>query len=622
MLEFDRLLEKHSLETGLPVVVDFYSDSCGPCRMMAPIFKKVAEEFQNKAVFVKVDTNAQYELSSRYQIRSLPTFSFFVGGKKVNQAVGGIGEQGLRQSTNEVVRTADLENVVLSLASLKEFYQQVDPTKSDADIQAVHEKCSAMNKGVGECVGAAAVQLRRRLKQKYKQQPSVVPRFTAEDRQSKAKEETTTKPKESKPTKGGAIDWQSASDEDLLAELERRADARRESEVEAEGEDEDEADPDFHRWQPSEWPERMIIIGGGPAGLAAAVYGARAGLAPLVIAPSMGGQLQGKGVDVENYPGLANVTGPAVIAAMRRQAAHFGAVFEDDTVVGIDASSRPLQVLTNNTGPIATHTVIVATGAEANWLGVEGEWELRGGGVSSCAVCDGFLYAGKDVIVVGGGDAAMEDALVLARTSKSVTLVHRRGAFRASKVLADRVVQHPSIKVLWNKVIKEIVGEAVETEGDEQDLDNLQKVVTGAVLQDTQTGETMRVAIDAVFVAIGHTPATAFLKNVVEFDEQHPGYLRTVPGSTSTSVVGIFAAGDVADAVYRQAITSAGSGAAAALDAERYLSEHGLGNEAAEFEAELLAELAADGDVKAAYNAYEEAGGRMEGMKESVASEL
>jgi len=367
--------------------------------------------------------------------------------------------------------------------------------------------------------------------------------------------------------------------------------------------------------------------------MAAAIYASRAGLAPLVVAPSMGGQLQGKGVDVENYPGLANMTGPGVIASMRKQAAHFGALFEDDVVVRVDATSRPLKLVTNSTGVIETHTVIVATGAESNWLGIPGEYELRGGGVSSCATCDGFLFSGKDVVVVGGGDAAMEDALVLARTSKSVTVVHRRDKFRASKVLADRVLDHPLIKVKWNSVLKEIVGkdeQVSNNDGDDeqtQDLDeaNSVRVVTGAVLEDIVSGETTRFDCDAVFIAIGHTPSTSFLKGVVEFDSTHPGYVKTLRGTTQTSVPGIFAAGDVADAVYRQAITSAGSGAAAALDAERYLSENGLGNEEAEFEAALLAEMAQEeldkgAGSSAGYNAYEDAGGRMEGMKESVAA--
>ena len=354
--------------------------------------------------------------------------------------------------------------------------------------------------------------------------------------------------------------------------------------------------------------------------MAAALYAARAGLAPLVIAPSMGGQLQGKGVDVENYPGLANQTGPALVAAMRHQAAHYGAMFEDDVVTTIDASERPYKLLTNRTGLIQTHTVVVATGADANWLQIPGEFELRGGGVSSCATCDGFLYSGKDVVVVGGGDGAMEEALVLARTSRKVTVIHRRDTFRASKVLADRVLAHPSINVLWNSTVHEVLGKTPDAPGDENvDLDTLQPVVVAVRVRDLNSGEERNVPCDAMFVSIGHTPNTDYLQGVVEFDPNHPGYVLTFGGSTHTSASGIFAAGDVADSVYRQAITSAGSGAAAALDVERYLSEHGLGNEAADLEAELMAELMSDTTgSSSSYNAYEDAGGRGGGVKETL----
>ena len=377
--------------------------------------------------------------------------------------------------------------------------------------------------------------------------------------------------------------------------------------------------------------------------MAAAIYAARAGLTPLVIAPTMGGQLQGKGVDVENYPALANVTGPTVVSLMRHQAAGFGATFEDDWVISIDASKRPFVLKTNLTGDIETHSIIVATGAESNWLGIPGEYELRGGGVSSCATCDGFLFAGKEVLVVGGGDTAMEDALVLARTSSKVTLIHRRDSFRASKVMADRVINHPVIDIRRNTTLEEILGKSEETptvnnnaaEPIEEDVDldsptpaatieEGQKVVTGVILKDVTTGETTELKVDAVFVAIGHTPATSFLEGVVEFDPDHKGYVKTVATSTYTSIPGIFAAGDVADSVYRQAITSAGSGAAAALDAERWLSEEGLGNEAAEMEAELMRELMDDGPAagEGAYNAYEDAAGRVAGVKESLGAEL
>lgn len=626
--------------------------------MMAPIFKKVAQEFADKAVFVKVDTNAQYELSSRYQIRSLPTFQVFVGGKKWNEAKGGIGEGPLRQMTQQAVTQAQIENVQLSLEALVEFYQQVDPSKTPTEIESVYQKCVGKKNKL--CQGSTANSLVRKLKKKYQQAPQTTKLWAGETKKENAagggdEESTstgsgssdsgskrTTSSRERKTSSSSSNNnkagpnLQLATKEELQAELEKRLDEERDAQLENETDEDEEAMDDHYRWSgPGDFPERVTIIGGGPAGLAAAVYAARAGLSPLVLAPSMGGQLQGKGVDVENYPGLTNVTGPAVIAAMRQQAAHFGAVFEEDWVMGIDTSSRPLKVLTNSTGAIETHSIIVATGADSKWLGVEGEYEMRGGGVSSCATCDGFLYAHKHVLVVGGGDAAMEDALVLARTSDKVTLVHRRDSFRASKVLADRVQSHPSISVEWNTVVEKITGKVLDDDttgsNDEEDVDldsSGSKVVTGVVLKDTVSGETRHLACDAVFVAIGHLPNTGFLEGVVEFDPEHAGYLKTTGRSTKTSVAGIFAAGDVSDAVYRQAITSAGSGAAAALDAERWLSEEGLGNEAAELEAELMAELMADSSSAQGqaedlgYNAYEDAGGRMQGMRESVGAEL
>jgi thioredoxin reductase (NADPH) len=637
-------LKKHATETGLPVVVDFYSDGCGPCRMMAPIFKKVAKEMADKAVFVKIDTNAQYELSSRYRIQSLPTFAWFLGGSKIQQEVGGIGEGPLRQYTEKAIRQAEAENVKLELDSLKAFYAEVDPSKAEADIESVYSKCTELKKKKTEfCQGPAAQNLIRKLKKKYKKAPTTTKLFQPQPSSSKTeggedkeKKPTNEKMKQqsSKPSKSDTPNLHLATKEQLMEELEKRLDEEREQEIESEDfEEEDALDDNHSRWIPGPFPERVVIVGGGPAGLASAIYAARAGLTPLVIAPSMGGQLQGKGVDVENYPGLHNMTGPAVIASMRSQAAHFGAVFEEDLVISIDASSRPLKVVTNSTGAIETHSIIVATGADSKWLGIPGEYELRGGGVSSCATCDGFLFSGRHVVVVGGGDAAMEDALVLARTSKKVTVIHRRDAFRASKVLADRVKSHPLIEIQWNTVLEKIEGKALPNqseEGEEVDLDSdgpVDKIVSGVVLKDVTTAETRKMDCDAVFVAIGHLPNTKFLEGVVEFDPEHTGYVKTIDHSTKTSVPGIFAAGDVSDAVYRQAITSAGSGAAAALDAERYLSEEGLGNEAAELEAELMAELAGEMTENASeqnlgYNAYEDAGGRVRGIRESVGSEL
>jgi NADPH-dependent 2,4-dienoyl-CoA reductase/sulfur reductase-like enzyme len=265
---------------------------------------------------------------------------------------------------------------------------------------------------------------------RYGSKPKLVKRF------EKVKEEEgggdKKEKKEARPKKAAGKPEEPnlhlASDDDLRLELDRRLSAAQEAAEEAAEDDDDDAlDP--AAWVPGDFPERVAIIGAGPAGLAAAIYAARAGLAPVVIAPPLGGQLQGKGVDVENYPGLPGMTGPGIVAAMREQAVQFGAKFEGVEVLSVDASRRPIVVKTN-TSEVETHTVIVATGADSKWLGVPGEWELRGGGVSSCATCDGFLFKDEHVVVVGGGDTAMEDALVLARTSKKVTVVHRRGEFR------------------------------------------------------------------------------------------------------------------------------------------------------------------------------------------------
>lgn len=314
--------------------------------------------------------------------------------------------------------------------------------------------------------------------------------------------------------------------------------------------------------------EKVVVVGGGPAGLAAAIYAARAGLSPMVIAPSFGGQLLGKGVDVENFPGVvgASATGRGIVQLMRKQAYGFETRLVDDSVMGIDLSTQPFELTLNNTeGKLKTHTLIIATGADSRWLGAPGEFQYRGGGVSSCATCDGFLFRDQHVVVVGGGDTAMEDALVLARTSSKVTVVHRRGEFRASHILADRVLTHPLIEVKWNCSVSEFVGE--------KDEEGKEKLTHVALKFNDGTEE--KVEVGAAFVAIGHDPNTKLFKDVLKMDDQ--GYLIINGRTSQTSVDGVFAAGDVADKVYRQAVTSAGTGAMAALDAERWLSEHGLG---------------------------------------------
>merc|ERR1719310_1823798 len=309
-------------------------------------------------------------------------------------------------------------------------------------------------------------------------------------------------------------------------------------------------------------PVKLAIVGGGPGGMTAAIYAARAGLKPVIVAPAMGGQLISKGVNVENYPGIFEASGGDIVKLMKRQAMRFSATFEEEAALSVDLSSRPFKIVTN-ASTIYAHSLVVATGADFRWLGVPGEEDLKGGGVSSCATCDGFLFSGKPVVVVGGGDTAMEDALVLARTSASVVLIHRRDTFRASKVLQQAVLSHAKITVMWNSTVKEFQGQG---EGGQEGM--LGKVLVASVNDETNVTE---VPAEAAFVAIGHIPNTQLFKGQLEMTETD--YLVTRPESTHCSVPGVFAAGDVADWVYRQAVTSAGSGSAAALDAERWLSE-------------------------------------------------
>jgi thioredoxin reductase (NADPH) len=312
--------------------------------------------------------------------------------------------------------------------------------------------------------------------------------------------------------------------------------------------------------------ERVIIIGSGPAGLTAGVYAARANLQPLVLAGGLyGGQLM-LTTDVENYPGFAEgILGPELMIRFREQAERFGARIENVDVTSVDFTKRPLVVRTDD-AQYESKTVVVATGASARWLEIPGEERLRGRGVSSCATCDGAFFRDKRIVVVGGGDSAVEEALFLTRFGSRVTIVHRRDRLRASKIMADRAHAHPKLDFIWNAAVEEVHGETH---------------VTSLRLRNLIDGVSYDLAADALFVAIGHTPNTAVFAGQLDLDER--GYVVS-PDGTSTNVEGVFVAGDVNDHRYRQAITAAGAGCRAAMDAEKYL-------EALEFKVNSLARL-------------------------------
>ncbi len=301
--------------------------------------------------------------------------------------------------------------------------------------------------------------------------------------------------------------------------------------------------------------ESLTILGTGPAGLTAAIYSARANLKPLCVEGAQpGGQLTITS-EVENYPGFAEpVMGPDLMTAFRKQAERFGTRFFQGNVAQADLSKRPFRLLMDDGREILTQTLIISTGASAKWIGIPSEQRLMGKGVSACATCDGFFFRNLDVVVVGGGDTALEEATFLTRFAKSVTVVHRRDQFRASKAMQDRAFKNPKIKFVWNSVVDEILGE---------------KAVTSVRLKNVLTQDIQELKAEGVFVAIGHQPNTALFRNQLNCDET--GYLITQKGSTYTNIPGVFAAGDVADHIYRQAVTAAGTGCMAALDAERFL---------------------------------------------------
>jgi thioredoxin reductase (NADPH) len=309
-------------------------------------------------------------------------------------------------------------------------------------------------------------------------------------------------------------------------------------------------------------PAKVVIIGSGPAGYTAAIYAARAMLEPILIeGVAPGGQMTIT-TDVENYPGFADVIqGPWLMEQMKKQAAHVGTRMVADHVNKVDFAQRPFQLECDSGERYRAASVIIATGAQARWLQLPSEQKFKGYGVSACATCDGFFYRGKDVLVIGGGNTAVEEALFLTNFASSITVVHRRDRFRAEKILQDRLFRNPKVSVLWNTVLDAVLG----------DEDPLK--VTGVALRDIKTGARSERKADGVFVAIGHTPASEIFAGQLEIKPS--GYIKTAPFSTVTSVPGVFAAGDVTDDVYRQAVTAAGLGCMAALEAERFLAAQG-----------------------------------------------
>ena len=303
--------------------------------------------------------------------------------------------------------------------------------------------------------------------------------------------------------------------------------------------------------------EALTILGTGPAGLTAAIYSARANLSPLCVeGVQPGGQLTITS-DVENYPGFAEpVMGPELMDAFRKQAERFGTRFLQGNVVKADLSKRPFVLEMDDGRQVKTQTLILATGASAKWIGIPSEKRLMGKGVSACATCDGFFFKNRDIAVVGGGDTAMEEATFLTRFAKSVTVIHRRDKLRASKIMQEKAMKNPKIKFIWDSAIEEILGD---------------DAVTGARIRNFKTNDVHEQPFEGIFVAIGHEPNTSVFRSSLKCNDH--GYILTEGGSTRTNIPGVFAAGDVADHVYRQAVTAAGTGCMAAIDAERFLEE-------------------------------------------------
>ena len=314
---------------------------------------------------------------------------------------------------------------------------------------------------------------------------------------------------------------------------------------------------------PAQHHSRVLIIGSGPAGYTAAIYAARASLAPILVQGLQPGGQMTITTDVENYPGFADIIpGPWLMEQMQKQAEHVGTRIITDTITAVDLTQRPFRCEGDSGDVYLGDALIICTGAQARWLDLPSEQRFRGFGVSACATCDGFFFRGKEVAIVGGGNTAVEEAIYLTNHATKVTLIHRRDALRAEKIMQDRLFANPKIQVIWNSVVEEVVGEATPP------------TVTGVRLRNLETGKSSLLGCDGLFVAIGHDPATALFRGKLPLDAE--GYILTAPDSTATSIPGVFAAGDVKDRVFRQAVTAAGMGCMAALEADKFIAaRHG-----------------------------------------------
>ncbi len=314
---------------------------------------------------------------------------------------------------------------------------------------------------------------------------------------------------------------------------------------------------------------KVLIIGSGPAGYTAAIYAARANLNPIMVTGlQTGGQLMIT-TEVENYPGFADpIQGPWLMEQMKSQAENVGTTLITDYIQDVDFSKRPFTAKGDNGDTYIAETVIISTGAQARWLGLKSEKDFQGFGVSACATCDGFFFREREVAVIGGGNSAVEEALFLTNFAKKVTLIHRRDSLRAEKIMQDRLFEHPKVEILWDHEVEEITGILPQDA-----KDGAIPGVNGLIAKHTKTGEKTHLELDGVFVAIGHDPATKIFKGHVDMDNE--GYIITAPDSTATNIAGVYAAGDVKDKTYRQAVTAAGMGCMAALEADRFMAEHG-----------------------------------------------